>query len=115
MTVNHTPDTTTGGLIGEYLARVKAYYPDHRWWAETPAFYAGAQLTVDVLRTLGRNVTRTRYVDGMNTVTNGVPGLGVDITYRPGPHDPNRQGAMLQLQRGRFVPVTGFVRDDYGG
>jgi len=113
MTVNHTPDTTTGGLIAEYLSRVKAYYPDHRWWAETPAFYAGAQLTVDVLRSLGRNVTRQRFVDGMNTVTNGVPGLGVDITYRPGAHDPNRQGAMLQIQGGKFVPVTGFVRDDF--
>jgi ABC-type branched-subunit amino acid transport system substrate-binding protein len=115
MTVNHTPDTTTGGFIADYLARVKAYYPDHRWWAETPAFYAGAQLTVDMLRTLGRNVTRARFVDAMNTVTNGVPGLGVDITYRPGPHDPNRQGAMLQVQHGKFVPVTGFVRDDFGG
>ncbi|MCA1844570.1 MAG: ABC transporter substrate-binding protein [Actinobacteria bacterium] len=115
MTVNHTPDTTTGGFIAEYLSRVKAYYPDHRWWAETPAFYAGAQLTVDMLRTLGRNVTRARFVDAMNTVTNGVPGLGVDITYRAGPHDPNRQAAMLQLQHGKFVPVTGFVRDDFGG
>jgi branched-chain amino acid transport system substrate-binding protein len=115
MTVNHTPDTTSGGLVAEYLDRTRAYYPDHRWWAETPAFYAGAQLTVDVLRTLGRNVTRSRYVDAMNTVTNGVPGLGVDITYRPGPHDPNRQGAMLQLRQGRFVPVTGFVKDDFGG
>jgi branched-chain amino acid transport system substrate-binding protein len=115
MTVNHTPDTTSGGLIAEYLSRVKAYYPDHRWWAETPAFYAGAQLTVDMLRTLGRNVTRARFVDAMNTVTNGVPGLGVDITYRPGAHDPNRQGAMLQIQGGKFVPVTGFVRDDFSG
>jgi branched-chain amino acid transport system substrate-binding protein len=115
MTVNNTPDTATGGFIGEYLSRVKAYYPDHRWWAETPAFYAGAQLTVDVLRSLGRNVTRARYLDAMNAVTNGVSGLGVDITYRPGPHDPNRQGAMLQIQGGRFVPVTGFVRDDFGG
>jgi branched-chain amino acid transport system substrate-binding protein len=113
MTVNNTPDTASGGFIAEYLSRVKAYYPDHRWWAETPAFYAGAQLTVDVLRTLGRNVTRQRFVDGMNTVTNGVPGLGVDITYRPGPHDPNRQGAMLQIQGGKFVPVTGFVRDEF--
>jgi hypothetical protein len=115
MTVNNTPDTASGGFIAEYLSRVKAYYPDHRWWAETPAFYAGAQLTVDVLRTLGRNVTRPRFVDAMNTVTNGVPGLGVDITYRPGPHDPNRQGAMLQIQGGKFVPVSGFVRDDFGG
>jgi branched-chain amino acid transport system substrate-binding protein len=115
MTVNHTPDTTNGGLIAEYLSRVKAYYPDHRWWAETPAFYAGAQLTVDMLRTLGRNVTRARFVDAMNTVTNGVPGLGVDITYRPGAHDPNRQGAMLQIQGGKFVPVTGFVSDDFTG
>ena len=115
MTVNHTPDTTNGGLIAEYLARVKAYYPDHRWWAETPAFYAGAELTVDRLRTLGRNVTRPRFVDAMNTVTNGVPGLGVDITYRPGGHDPNRQGAMLQIQGGKFVPVTGFIRDDFTG
>jgi branched-chain amino acid transport system substrate-binding protein len=115
MTVNHTPDTTTGGLIAEYLQRVGAYYPDHRWWAETPAFYAGAQLTVDAIRALGRNVTRARWLDVMNTTTNGVPGLGVDITYRAGAHDPNRQGAMLQIQGGKFVPVTGFVRDDFGG
>ena len=115
MTVNNTPDITTGGLIAEYVSQTKAYYPGHQWWAETPAFYAGSRLTVDVLRSLGRNVTRQRYLDAMNTTVNGFPGLGVDITFHPGAHDPNHQAAMLQLRGGNFVPVTPFVTDDFGG
>jgi branched-chain amino acid transport system substrate-binding protein len=115
MTVNNTPDTANNSFIQEYLQRTSAYYPDHQWWSETPAFYAGAQLSVDALRSLGRNVTRQRFVDVMNTAVNAFPGLGVDITYRAGPHDPNREAEMLQLQGSSFVPVTGFERDPLVG
>lgn len=114
-TGNHTPDTEDSDFVREYLARVKRYYPQHRWWAQTPATYAGSKLTVEVLRSLGRNVTRQRYLDTMNTVRNAAPGLGVEITYTPTNHDSNKQGLILQIQGQKFVPVTGFLTDEYKG
>ncbi|MEW6471106.1 MAG: ABC transporter substrate-binding protein [Actinomycetota bacterium] len=112
MSLNHTPDTTNNAFITEYLQRTKSYYPSHAWWSQTPGFYGGALLTVDAIRSLGRNVTRARYLDAMNRVTNGLPGLGVDVTFRPGPHNPTAQAIVLQIQNGRFVPVTPFLRED---
>ena len=112
MSLNHTPDTTDNAFISEYLQRTKGYYPSHSWWAQTPGFYGGALLTVDAIRSLGRNVTRSRYLEAMNRVTNGLPGLGIDVTFRPGPHNPTAEAIVLQIQSGRFVPVTPFLRED---
>ncbi|WP_419785444.1 ABC transporter substrate-binding protein [Pseudodesulfovibrio sp.] len=94
----------------QYVHLLAKYYPD-----DAPSFvglegFLNARIMVEGLRRAGRDLTRERLVDAIESIHNLKLGPGLTINY--GPHD--RQGLdtiyFTRLQDGSFVPFDDWAK-----
>jgi len=94
------------GAASEYVDLLKKYYPD-----DTPSFvglegFLNARILVEGLQRTGRNLSREKFIDAIESIKNYSLGPGMSITY--GPND--RQGMdaiyFTRLEGGHFIPFS---------
>ncbi|NDV18491.1 ABC transporter substrate-binding protein [Pseudodesulfovibrio sp. JC047] len=104
-----TDPETDSDTVNEYVSFLKEYFPD-----DTPSFvglegFFNARIVVEGLRLAGRDLTREKFINAIESIRNFPLGPGMSITY--GPND--RQGLeaihFTRLQNGRFVPFYDWV------
>jgi ABC-type branched-subunit amino acid transport system substrate-binding protein len=74
--------------------------------------FAGVRLATQVIQSLGSNVTRQRFIDAMNQLTNfDNAGLQPPLTYRKGQHEANRCMQILQVSGGKWRFLHNWICD----
>ncbi|MCJ2164532.1 ABC transporter substrate-binding protein [Pseudodesulfovibrio sp. S3-i] len=106
-------DTPTDGYsandsASDYVRLLKRYFPD-----DTPSFiglegFLNAKIMVEGLRIAGRNLTRERFINAIESIHDFKLGPGMSITYGPA----DRQGLeaihFTKLHQGHFVPFSNW-------
>jgi branched-chain amino acid transport system substrate-binding protein len=92
-----------------YLRELKKYYPNDLPSEASLAGWVSAEMFVDGLRKIGRNVTRQRLIDAINSFTGWTGGIVAPIDWKAehhtlGPIDCN---VFVQVRNGKFVPRFG--------
>jgi hypothetical protein len=79
--------------------------------------YAGAALTVEIMKRSGSCLTREKTIQVANSLTNFSPaGLSKPLTYRPGDHYANTNYLIAQVQAdGSWKVVTDWISDPTPG
>jgi branched-chain amino acid transport system substrate-binding protein len=96
-----------------YLRELHKYFPNDEPSEASLAGWISAVMFVDGLRKIGRDVTRTRLIDAVNSFASYTAhGLVAPIDWRvehsePGPIDCN---VFLRVSRGAFQPIFGSAR-----
>lgn len=95
----------------KYLETVARYNPDYK---QTPsgflaAGWVAAEVFVEGLRRAGRELTRERFVEAMETLHrwNGI--IAKEITYGPGQRAGKTSLYFLKVEGGNFVAISGWV------
>ncbi len=101
-----------GPAASAYRARLKAAFP-----AEVPGGYsissdASAALFVEGLRRAGRELTRERFIEAMETVRNFTAGgLTPPFSYSRNDHSGIRALAMVEARKGKWVTLRPFFSE----
>ncbi len=95
----------------EYLTEMNKYFPSETYSEVALNGWISADQFVTGLRSIGRNVTRSRLVNAINTETNfTAQGIIPAINWRSGGHNDVKGplcDAFVQVQGSKFVPVFG--------
>lgn len=101
-----TEDQIRLGKTMEFATLLKQYYPD-----DEPDFvgfegYINAKVLVEGLQRAGRNLTRERFIDAIESI-NGYP-LGYDITisFSPTDHQGMDRVYFTRLENGKFMLIN---------
>ncbi|MFN3286493.1 MAG: ABC transporter substrate-binding protein, partial [bacterium] len=101
-----------GPAASAYPARLKAAFP-----AEVPGGYsissdASAALFVEGLRRAGRELTRERFIEAMETIRNFTAGgLTPPFSYSRNDHSGIRALAMVEARKGKWVILKPFFSE----
>jgi len=95
-----------------YLRELERYFPSDLPSEASLAGWVSAEMFVDGLRAIGRDVTRTRLIAAVNSMSSFTGGLVAPVDWpvehvKTGPTDCN---VFLQVRDGRFVPEFGSLR-----
>jgi branched-chain amino acid transport system substrate-binding protein len=103
------PDAEEVPAVAAYRSRLRAAYP-----GEVPGGYsissdASAALMLEGLRRAGRDLTRERFVEAMETIRNfSAAGLTPPFGFTRTDHSGIRQLAIVEGRRGKWVTVKEF-------
>ncbi|GBD28865.1 Leu/Ile/Val-binding protein [bacterium HR31] len=101
-----------GPAASAYRARLKAAFP-----AEVPGGYsissdASAALFVEGLRRAGRELTRERFIEALETIRNfSAGGLTPPFSYSRNDHSGIRALAMVEARKGKWVTLKPFFSE----
>ncbi len=92
-----------------YLRELKKYYPGDLPSEASISGWVSAEMFVDGLRKIGRDVTRQRLIDAINSETSWTGGIVAPIDWKDEHHSlgPIDCNAFVQVRNGHFVPVFG--------
>lgn len=95
-------DPSQSGSASQYVALLKQYFPNDK-----PTFvglegFINAQVLVKGLRAAGRNLTRERFIRGIESVRDFQLWPGVHVSFGPDDHQGLEQVYFTWLQDGRF-------------
>ncbi len=97
--------------MDDFIAALKQYEPHTAPGEAALAGWQSADLFVDGLKMIGRDVTRTRLIAALNKLSDyTADGIDAPIDWRSGHAavtPPYNCGAFVQVQGSRFVPVYG--------
>ncbi len=109
--------TTTGSLVGQdaeadplvnLLTKIE---PKLRGGGEQFGLQGAQQmmLVVEGLKRAGRDLTREKFTQALETVSNWTPeGGGVPQTYGPNRRHGSNAVRLLKAEKGKYIPVTGY-------
>ncbi|MFA5786882.1 MAG: ABC transporter substrate-binding protein [Actinomycetota bacterium] len=99
---------TNGPQQRQFRADMQRFYPQGGVRLElATGGYHPAQVFTDVLGKLGDDVTRERFINGMESLTNYDDGWEPPYTLRSGNHETARAAKFAVVKEGRVVPITG--------
>lgn len=93
-------------VVGEYLETLKKSYPD-----DSPNFvslegYVNAKILVEGLKRAGKDLTREKLIDGIESIKAGQLGTGLGFNYGPMDHVGLDRVWITQIKDGKFIEVT---------
>ncbi len=115
----YPPQVGNKPAVLEYVATVRRYYGSSVDVTNPylEGGYAGAALTVDILKGVGSCLTREKTIKVANSLSNYSPaGLTRPLTYREGDHYANTSYLLAQVQsNGSWKVVTDWIVDPTPG
>jgi ABC-type branched-subunit amino acid transport system substrate-binding protein len=115
----YPPQIGNKPAVQEYVQTVRRYYGSSVDVTNPylEGGYAGAALTVDVLKGAGSCLTRDKVIKVANSLSNYSPaGLTRPLSYRPGDHYANTSYLLAQVQsNGQWKVVTDWIVDPTPG
>ena len=92
-------------IVQEYKANLKKYYPK-----ETPNFvslegYINAAVLTEGIRRAGKDLTREKLIDAIETIKAGQMGTGLGINYGPDDHVGIDKVYITRIKAGKYVEV----------
>ena len=120
--VDFTPfqSAATSPGMQQFLSELHQHFPQDQPSEVELAGWINANLFVDGLKAVGRNLTRTKLIAAINAITdftaNGIWPAQAPINWQYAHTERTPQpdcAAFLQVQNGRFVPVFGTAADPF--
>jgi len=92
----------------KYREVLTKYFPDEKPGGYSISSYAVAEIIVEALKRAGPDLTREKFIAALESLKNFTTGLTPPFSYSETDHQGVKQIAIVQVQKGRWVPVTGF-------
>jgi ABC-type branched-subunit amino acid transport system substrate-binding protein len=108
----HYPDPLSSDEPGveTYRALMARYYPDRPLNRYSLYGYVFGRLIVEGLERTGRELTRERFVDAMESIQGwDSGGILPAVSFSASNHHAQRAGYLCELRDGRFEAVTGWI------
>ncbi len=99
--------------IVQYRQLMSRYYPEHPLNRYSLYGYVFGRLIVEGLARAGRDVTRERFVDAMETIAGwDSGGILPPVSFSKTNHHAQRAGFLCELKEGRFRPLTDWIEPE---
>src|SRR5213592_780955 len=107
------PDPLTSDLPGvkAYRAAMQKYFDKNEPNRYSLSGYFAAVLFVEGARRAGRTLTRETLIGALENVKNFDSGILPPLTIGPD-HETQKQGFWVRVEKGRFKPLTDWLRSD---
>jgi branched-chain amino acid transport system substrate-binding protein len=92
----------------KYREVLTKYFPDEKPGGYSISSYAVAEIIVEALKRAGPDLTREKFIAALESLKNFTTGLTPSFSYSETEHQGIKQIAIVQVQKGRWVPVSGF-------
>lgn len=93
----------------EYRKILKKYRPGHEPNRYNLYGYFYTKLFCEGLKRAGKDLTREKLIQAMESIQNWENGIIPPVSFGPGDHQAQDQGFMVEVQGGRFVPISGWL------
>ncbi len=93
----------------EYRKILKKYRPGHEPNRYNLYGYFYTKLFCEGLKRAGKDLTREKLIQALESIQNWENGIIPAVSFGPGDHQAQDQGFMVEVQGGRFVPVSGWL------
>ncbi len=105
------PDPVNSPLpaMKEYREVLKKYRPGHEPNRYNLYGYFYTKLFCEGLERAGRNLTREGLIKAMESIKNWDNGIINPVSFSPEDHQAQDDGFMVEVQGGRFVPISGWL------
>jgi ABC-type branched-subunit amino acid transport system substrate-binding protein len=101
-----------GPGVQEMMRAVGRYAPNTTVDLYSAGGFAGVRMATQVIKSLGSDVTRARFIDAMHSLTNfDNAGMQPPLTYRPGQHEANRCMQILEVKESRWRYKNNWICD----
>jgi branched-chain amino acid transport system substrate-binding protein len=101
-------DDLSNPKIVEYQEFMKAYAPDEQIGGFSEAGYAYAQVMVEALTRTGKDLTRERFIETLESMQDYTGSLVPSLSYSPTDHTGVKAAYFQQAQGGQFVTMTDY-------
>jgi len=111
----HYPDPNVSDAPGivEYRRLLAKYFPDHQPNRYSLYGYVMGRLVVEGLERAGRDLTRDRFIDAMETITDwDSGGIMPPVSFSPTDHHAQTAGFICRLENGRFRALSDWIEPD---
>jgi ABC-type branched-subunit amino acid transport system substrate-binding protein len=108
----HYPDPERSDAPGSvrYRAALTRFHPGRRFDRYTLYGYTFGRLVVEGVQRAGRALTRERFIEAMETLTNwDAGGVMPNVTFSARNHHAQRAGFICEMQGGRLVALTDWI------
>ncbi|NOY45174.1 MAG: ABC transporter substrate-binding protein [Deltaproteobacteria bacterium] len=93
----------------EYRKILKKYRPGHEPNRYNLYGYFYTKLFCEGLKRAGKDLTREKLIQALESIQNWENGIIPPVSFGPGDHQAQDQGFMVEVQGGRFVPISGWL------
>lgn len=91
---------------GEYIDALARHFPDERPNSVGLEGYINAKVLVEGLRRAGRNVSRERFIDALQSISSYSLGIANTLTFGAEDHQGFERVYFTRLNKGRFALIT---------
>jgi branched-chain amino acid transport system substrate-binding protein len=95
--------------VVEYLERYKAAFPDDQPNLVALEGYINAKVLVEALRRAGRNLTRAKFIDAIQSIQNYSLGIANTLSFSPTNHQGLEQVYFSVIRNGRLEILTDWT------
>jgi ABC-type branched-subunit amino acid transport system substrate-binding protein len=104
------PERSDAPGVVRYRAALTRAHPGRRLDRYTLYGYTFGRLVVEGVKRAGRDLTRERFIDALEGLTNwDAGGVMPDVTFSATNHHAQRAGFICEMQGGRLVALTGWM------
>jgi branched-chain amino acid transport system substrate-binding protein len=104
------PERSDAPGVVRYRAALTQAHPGRRLDRYTLYGYTFGRLVVEGVERAGRHLTRERFIDAMEGLTNwDAGGVMPDVSFSATNHHAQRAGFICEMQGGRLVALTGWI------
>lgn len=104
------PDLAKDAGVETYRRVMATYHPGRPLNRYSLYGYVFGKLVIEGLQRSGRELTRERFIDAMETITDwDSGGIMPKVTLSRANHHAQRAGFICELQNGRFEPLSGWI------
>lgn len=93
----------------EYREILKKYRPGHEPNRYNLYGYFYTKLFCEGLQRAGRDLTREKLIEALESIQNWENGIIRPVSFGPDDHLAQDEGFMVEVQGGRFVPISGWL------
>lgn len=108
----HYPDPEHSQAPGvlRYRAALSRFYPERRFDRYTLYGYTFGRLVVEGMDRAGRDLTRERFIDALQSLTNwDAGGVMPNVSFSASNHHAQRAGFICEMKGGRLVALTDWI------
>lgn len=91
---------------GEYIELLKRYYPDQRPNSVGLEGYINAKVLVEGLRRAGRDLSRERFIDALESIRDYSLGIANTLSFSPSDHQGFDRVYFTRFKEGKFVLIA---------
>ncbi|HEY7697915.1 MAG TPA: ABC transporter substrate-binding protein, partial [Vicinamibacteria bacterium] len=104
------PESAKGAGLDEYRDLMKKYFPEKRFNRYSLYGYVFGKLVVEGLERAGRDLTREKFVDAMESIRDwDSGGILPKVSFGKTDHHAQTAGFLCELANGKFEPRTDWI------